>query len=435
MQELEYLLDVVLTFAVLVLYGTVVWALLRYATQPKHRYWAIGWVVYSIGAIFGVLVSTSGLVPSDIISLSLMFFGSRLILDGSRSAYRPIQWIAYPVGFVFLLLDLLLGLYLSVSFFLVFLPLAIHVAYACIISAKAVYESTPQMRRSDWWLVGGLLFWASSWFVFPFGLFFPESFYFDSMILQAGGILVTGSAMLTYFLKNVTEDLEVQYQVSQIMSSVVQHDIRNYLQTIRNSLELAEGEPHKQDHWVELAGETVDRASDFIDDMRMIAASLTRERSPRVEVPMREMIQQVKERVSLEYALGSDDVWVEVPDSVTVTSCGLLRELLWNIFDNAFKHGSSRVVVRTMSEAGHVRDLTIEDDGGGLPPDVKEFMNRPDSLKRPVAPGLGLGVILIRGLAMLCGVHLEVTDCITGSTVTGTCFHLVFDTSARILST
>ncbi|TFF91657.1 hypothetical protein EU545_03290, partial [Candidatus Thorarchaeota archaeon] len=276
MQHLDILIDLILVFAVVVLYGTVVWSLLRYATQPKHRYWAVGWVVYSLGALFGALISTSGLVPTDIVSLSLMFFGATLILDGTRSAERKPRPSTYVVGFLVILIGLTVGLLFNLIFVIVFSPLGLHVAYVALVSAKAVNEGTPTMRQSDWLLVSGFLLWTLSWFAFPFILVLP--IYFSVMLFQAVAVLITGSAMLTFFLKSVTEDLQSQYQVSQIMSGVIQHDIRNYLQTIKNSLELAESDPTKRDYWLDVSEETVRRAGAFVDEMRETTASMSRTR-------------------------------------------------------------------------------------------------------------------------------------------------------------
>ncbi|TFF84852.1 ATP-binding protein, partial [Candidatus Thorarchaeota archaeon] len=112
---------------------------------------------------------------------------------------------------------------------------------------------------------------------------------------------------------------------------------------------------------------------------------------------------------------------------VNVMSCGMAMELLWNIVDNAFKHGGSEVVIRATEPNGKTVILEIEDNGGGLPRNVIEFMNTPDVLRSPVAPGLGLGVILIRGLAVLCGVQLAVSDRKEDSNVIGTRFELMFN--------
>ena len=70
MQELHLVLDYVLIIAFMTLYGMVTWSLLRYSNREMYRYWAIGWVIYSAGAFWGVLLSSEALVITDIFSLS-----------------------------------------------------------------------------------------------------------------------------------------------------------------------------------------------------------------------------------------------------------------------------------------------------------------------------------------------------------------------------
>jgi signal transduction histidine kinase len=89
-----------------------------------------------------------------------------------------------------------------------------------------------------------------------------------------------------------------------------------------------------------------------------------------------------------------------------IKSCPLLKEILWNIFDNAFKHGSSVLQVSATSTNRSDVGLEISDRSGGLSEETKEFLNSPDSLSRPVAPGLGLGVVLIHGLSTICDIDL-----------------------------
>jgi signal transduction histidine kinase len=98
-----------------------------------------------------------------------------------------------------------------------------------------------------------------------------------------------------------------------------------------------------------------------------------------------------------------------------------LKEILWNIFDNAFKHGSKELRVREISTK-HNAILEISDRSGGLSEEIKEFLNSPDSLSKPIAPGFGLGIILIRGFSIICGIDLQVEDIIEDSIILGTRF-------------
>jgi signal transduction histidine kinase len=424
MQQLSLVLDVIMTFALVTLYGTVVWGLIGYTKKQSDRYWALGWIIYSAGAIFGVLISTSGLVPTDIISLSLMYTGSIVFHEGSRSEVGPLLRPLYLGGFAAIVLGLLIGLTFSIHFVFVFTPLGILVAYVCIESARVVQNRDPVMKQQHIWLYGGLLLWATSWLLFP--LAFWESGYEFVMMLQALGVIITGSSMLTYFIKNLTESLEGQYQVSQVMSGIVQHDIRNYLQTIQNAIELAKASSGDS-QWINVADETISHASEFIDEMRGIAAGISRKESASSKLDISKTINNVWMRVKREYDLSDDQMSLEIEDDFSVETCGLFKELIWNILDNSFKHGSTHVRIwrSTKNENGAI--LHIADDGGGISENIKTFLNSPDALSKPVAPGFGLGLVLIRGVSQMCGIHLHVDDDISGDRVSGTIFTLGFN--------
>ena len=146
--------------------------------------------------------------------------------------------------------------------------------------------------------------------------------------------------MLTLFMRTVTRDLERQYQVTQIMSSIVQHDIRNYIQVARLALDLTDNVEFMNGHWINVASDSLNEAKEFVDDMRDVAARLTRfEPSPQ---PQRFLtfVNSIKDRVVQEYSLSSEQVHVKIGEDTIISTCRLSKELLWNIFDNAFKHSS-----------------------------------------------------------------------------------------------
>ncbi|MHA1768727.1 MAG: sensor histidine kinase [Candidatus Thorarchaeota archaeon] len=424
MQEVTVIMDLIMAFSMLTLYGTVTWGLLRYGRTKSDRYWALGWIVYSGGGFFGIMVSTNQLVITDIIPLLLMYLGSILIHEGSKNVSGPILRPLYVGGGVVLMAILGVGLVFDLHFVFIFTPMGLLVAYSCIESAGAVRSRDPVMKQQHLWLVGGLLLWAASWIVFPLALM-PSGYEFV-MAIQGVAVLLTGAAMLMFFIGSLTESLEMQYRISQVVSGVVQHDIRNYLQTVQNALELAKTSTER-DHWFSIADSTLSHASRFIDEMRDIAAATSREEMTTSEVLIVHVVEQVWTRVKHEYSLDDDQITITIPPRRTLRTCGLITELMWNIIDNAFKHGSKSVRVSEEFENGVIRALIIEDDGGGLPDTVRDFLNSPSGLKEPVAPGLGLGLLLIRGLSQLCGVSLTTTDSIDDGGVRGTIFRLGFN--------
>jgi len=426
MQELQLILDSVMLVALVTLYGTVTWSLIRYSTREMYRFWAIGWVIYSIGAIMGVLLSSSALIITDVFAISGMFVGATLIQDGTRGRKISRKRIrVYATGVVLFFTWLIVGLLFSFPFYYVFIPLGLHIAYVCFLSAKTVYEMQEPMGQPKIWLLSGLITWGVSWILFPFLAPIPE-LYFVFMLIQAVGIVVSGASMLTLFMMTVTKDLERQYKVTQIMSSLVQHDIRNYIQVAKLALELTENSGMVDNHWIDVASASLEGARNFVDEMRNIAISLTQAQIESKPEQLLELVNSIKERVIKEYSIEPDQIKVQISEDITVDICSLAKELLWNIFDNAFKHDSEILLVNGSNASNPRVVLTISDRAGGLTSTIRDYLNNPNSLTEQVPSGLGLGIVLIQGLATMCRAGLHVEDYVEDSKSIGTTYILNF---------
>ena len=429
MQEIQIVIDYILILSLITLYGTVTWSLIRYSTRESYRYWAVGWVIYSLGSLCALLSPSDGLILFDAFTLAGMYVGSTLILDGSRSRRLTRKRISiYLIGIVMLTGFVIVGIFLNLPFYLVFAFLGFHIAYVCLLSAKIVYEVQEPLGQPKIWLIGGLTTWGLTWLIFPAVAFIPE-IYSLFLIAQAISVVVTGASMLTLFMRTVTRDLQKQHQVTQITSGLVQHDIRNYIQVARLALDLTESNGLVNDHWINIASESLDDARRFVDEMRDITATLTRFK-PKLEAQnLLTIINSVKDRVIQEYSLTSEQIKIQISEDITIHTCSLSKELFWNIFDNAFKHGSESLnVVEIQSDSSQAK-LEISDWGGGVSEEIKMFLNNSDSLSESVAPGLGLGLVLIHGLALMCRVQLHVDDVIEESTIVGTKYTLIFRTA------
>jgi len=104
----------------------------------------------------------------------------------------------------------------------------------------------------------------------------------------------------------------------------------------------------------------------------------------------------------------------------------LAKELLWNIFDNAFKHDSEILLVNGSNASNPRVVLTISDRAGGLTSTIRDYLNNPNSLTEQVPSGLGLGIVLIQGLATMCRAGLHVEDYVEDSKSIGTTYILNF---------
>lgn len=77
-----------------------------------------------------------------------------------------------------------------------------------------------------------------------------------------------------------------------------------------------------------------------------------------------------------------------------------LEEVLGNLIDNACKWARSRVVVDGRQEGAQLV-LTVEDDGPGVPPEMREVAFEPGKRLDETTPGSGLGLAIARDILTL----------------------------------
>jgi signal transduction histidine kinase len=78
------------------------------------------------------------------------------------------------------------------------------------------------------------------------------------------------------------------------------------------------------------------------------------------------------------------------------------EEMLGNLVDNACKWAKSRVEVRSTIDSGHLL-ATVDDDGPGLDPSLRETVLQRGVRADEAAPGSGLGLAIVADLAELYG--------------------------------
>jgi signal transduction histidine kinase len=94
---------------------------------------------------------------------------------------------------------------------------------------------------------------------------------------------------------------------------------------------------------------------------------------------------------------------VQVPDDVTVrVQREDLDEMLGNLLDNACKWARKRVVVGAAVSGDQVV-VTVQDDGSGIAPELREAVLQRGVRADEAAPGSGLGLAIVRDLVELYG--------------------------------
>ena len=76
--------------------------------------------------------------------------------------------------------------------------------------------------------------------------------------------------------------------------------------------------------------------------------------------------------------------------------------MLGNLIDNACKWAKSRVEIRSAIADGHVV-ITVDDDGPGLAPALRETVLQRGVRADEAAPGSGLGLAIVADLVELYG--------------------------------
>jgi signal transduction histidine kinase len=85
------------------------------------------------------------------------------------------------------------------------------------------------------------------------------------------------------------------------------------------------------------------------------------------------------------------------------------EEIVGNLMENACKWADSEVLVRTAVEGGRLI-VTVEDDGPGLRPEVREAVLRRGARLDESQPGSGLGLAIVKDIAAAYGGALQLSE-------------------------
>ncbi len=397
--------------------------ILTFAKGARYRLWSIGWVIYTLSSAGALLAIGTGFLLSDAIIASGMLFSGMIIYDGTNEKQRKNrQLLAYLGAPLFCFPIFIISVFLNLSYMVLYLPVNLFISFVCY---KTVHYLliTPERRTKEFWnlLIGFLSLGLSTSLYF---LIIFEGFIDIYVFLIITSLVMTGVGMLTMFIQHTNDDLTVQYNISQIMTGVLQHDVRNYIGSLHESLLQLQEFPDDSDFWLPLSLEIVETMTEFINEMRSISASLVRFEAQMYPIVISDVISEIKTRVEREYNIDETQIQVNVSKETNVMTSTLVKEILWNIIDNIFKHKGTLVVVNESHTLNKVV-LEITDDAGGLPLDIQEFLNNSDAFSSSTAPGMGLGIILIRGMAKLSNIALRVEKTLSQQR-TGTTYHLEF---------
>ena len=186
------------------------------------------------------------------------------------------------------------------------------------------------------------------------------------------------------------------------MLAGVSHDLRTPLTRMKLALAiLGDG------------AETADLKADVAEMEKMLGGYLAfargEGREPQVEVDLKEQLQEVVNAAARE---GAKITLVAEDGLVLTLRPDAMRRCLANLVGNAQRYARSISIAAAHRDDGI--EITIDDDGPGIPPDKREDVFRPffrlDSSRNPETGGIGLGLTIARDVARSHGGDLELLD-------------------------
>jgi signal transduction histidine kinase len=227
-------------------------------------------------------------------------------------------------------------------------------------------------------------------------------------------------------IRTRTRELERAKMEAELYLDIMSHDLANINQALLGYLEMTLEKAHASPEISEFLNrslELVQRSSELIQRVKTVRmSSMGDGRLERTDLAksVAAAVQRFRRiagrHIEIHYMPGSGHF---------VLANELLPEVFVNIIGNAIKHSSPSkglvIDIRTdtaISGRQKSYNVSICDNGPGIPDDMKGGLFEPGSISRP----RGIGMILVKSIIDLFKGTIEVKDRVTGDYRHGTCF-------------
>jgi two-component system osmolarity sensor histidine kinase EnvZ len=185
------------------------------------------------------------------------------------------------------------------------------------------------------------------------------------------------------------------------MLAGVSHDLRTPLTRLRLALAMLPAEE-------ELRHDIAEMTADVAEMDRMIGGYLAFARGEGQEQAEPVDLTAVLEEVAAGARRAGAQVVLDVPESLTLPlRADAVRRAITNLVDNARRHARHVTLGAAAMGARNVQ-VTVDDDGPGIPPDRRESVFRP--FESGAAGGTGLGLTIARDIVRAHGGDIMLED-------------------------
>ena len=201
----------------------------------------------------------------------------------------------------------------------------------------------------------------------------------------------------------------------------VSHELRTPLSLIKSAAEtlLDGGKEHAQTlaRFLEIIDRNANRLTLLIDDLLLLSTlDSGRLRLQLQPVAVRSALQEIIDDFSTRGRVRAMTLSLESPANLIARADPeRLRQVLSNLIDNAIKYGrpDGRTVVRARALEGERIEISVSDDGPGIPPEAQtrifERFYRVDKARSREQGGTGLGLSIVKHVVQAHGgeVHMS----------------------------
>ncbi|CAJ36480.1 PAS domain-containing protein [Methanocella arvoryzae] len=239
-------------------------------------------------------------------------------------------------------------------------------------------------------------------------------------------------------LKSTERELREAKAQAELYLDLMSHDINNMNTMAMGYIDMAKSRVEADRETVALlekSGEMLASSTQLIDNVRKIQQAEQRGLEPQI-VDLCEVIDRAKKR----YSTGNITITATYPEgrACMVTANQLIEDVFTNLIDNSIKHATpgkpvhiNIVVAETKRAGSRYYRVTVEDDGPGIPDDVKDRLFIRFQRGKTKVTGRGLGLYLVKTLVEDFGGCVRVEDRVKGNYHEGTRFIVLLPVSAR----
>jgi two-component system OmpR family sensor kinase len=205
--------------------------------------------------------------------------------------------------------------------------------------------------------------------------------------------------LLSTSFNRMLEQLQDSFDSQRRFVADASHELRTPLTTIQGNAGLLARGPALSDDARraaadDIAAETA-RMTRLVDRMLTLAKADSGQRLKLATIELAPVIAEVCRQAGTVHP--ERDMQCATVDATVAGDEDAIRQLMWILLDNAFRHARSRVELRLATEGEWAR-VTISDDGPGIAPEDRErvFQRFFRSDKARHEPGAGLGLSIAR---------------------------------------